>query len=68
MNYNELEIVVQTHLLLGQLRKPKNLDKKQEYDVPGTLYQGGRRGIQCPGFNQQIRDPGQNHCDEWLLN
>ncbi|CAJ1390555.1 unnamed protein product [Effrenium voratum] len=27
-------------------KKPKNLDKKQEYDVPGTLYQGGRRGIQ----------------------
>ena len=32
------------------MRKPKNLDKKQEYDVPGTLYQGGRRGIQCPSL------------------
>eukprot|EP00439_Symbiodinium_sp_Y106_P037501 s4813_g4.t1 len=27
-------------------KRPKNLGKKQEYDVPGTLYQGGRRGIQ----------------------
>eukprot|EP00931_Biecheleriopsis_adriatica_P060968 TRINITY_DN36633_c0_g1_i1.p1 TRINITY_DN36633_c0_g1~~TRINITY_DN36633_c0_g1_i1.p1 ORF type:complete len:417 (+),score=120.42 TRINITY_DN36633_c0_g1_i1:70-1251(+) len=27
-------------------KRPKSLDQKEEYQVPGTLYQGGRRGVQ----------------------
>lgn len=27
-------------------KRPTKLDKKEEYDVPGTRYQGGRRGVQ----------------------